>query len=196
VLADALAARTTRVRLGARARSAALVLGGALFTALCAQVAIHVPPSPVPVTGQTLAVVLVGSTLGARRGSAALALYLLLGLALPFYADGNSGWSVVWGPSGGYLVGFVVAAGVIGRLAERGADRKVATAFASFVAGQAIVFAFGVAGLKLATDQDWGWTIHNGFTVFIVGGLIKAAVAAVALPSAWRLVRRVDRGAR
>ena len=193
VLADAFAVRAhAGAASRAWARNAVLILAGALFTALCAQISIPVPPSPVPVTGQTLAVVLVGATLGAWRGGSALALYLLLGLAFPVYADGASGWSVVTGASGGYLVGFIVAAAVIGRLAERGADRKVLTAFACFVAGQLIVFAFGVTGLKLAVGQDWGWTIHNGFTVFIVGGLIKAAIAGAALPSAWRLVRRFD----
>jgi biotin transport system substrate-specific component len=185
VLADAIP--------GARVRDVALVLAGALLTALLAQVAFTIPPSPVPVTGQTLAVGLVGATLGARRGAAALGLYLLLGLVLPFYADGASGWDVVWGPSGGYLVGFVIAAGVIGGLAERGADRKALAAFAAFCAGQLIVFAFGLAGLKLATDQDWGWVVHNGFTIFIVGGLMKAAIGAAVLPSAWALVRRAER---
>ncbi|EHN11107.1 Substrate-specific component BioY of biotin ECF transporter [Patulibacter medicamentivorans] len=177
---------------GVRARSAVLVLAGALFTALCAQIAIQVPPSPVPVTGQTLAVVIVGATLGARRGAAALALYLLLGLALPVYAEGSSGWHVVWGPTGGYLIGFIVAAAVIGHLAARGADRRVPTAFAIFALGQLIVFGFGVPGLMLATGQDLGWSIHNGFTLFIAGGLMKAALAGLVLPSAWRLVRRFD----
>jgi biotin transport system substrate-specific component len=176
---------------GAKARDAALVLAGAALTALLAQVAVHVPGSPVPVTGQTLAVGLVGATLGARRGGAALLLYVLAGLALPVYADGASGWSTVWGPTGGYLVGFVIAAWAIGAMAERGGDRKVVTAFAAFTAEQLIVFAFGLVGLKIATDQDWGWVVHNGFTIFILGGLIKAAVGAAVLPSAWRLVRSV-----
>ena len=178
---------------GARARDAALVLAGAALTALLAQVAVHVPGSPVPVTGQTLAVGLVGATLGARRGTAALLLYVLAGLALPIYADGSSGWHTVWGPTGGYLVGFVIAAWAIGRIAERGGDRHVLSAFAAFVVSQLIVFAFGLAGLKLATDQDWGWVVHNGFTIFIVGGLIKAAVGAAVLPSAWRLVRAASK---
>jgi biotin transport system substrate-specific component len=176
----------------ARVRDATLVLAGALLTALFAQIAIDVPPSPVPVTGQTLAVGLVGATLGARRGASALALYAVLGLFLPFYAEGESGWHVVWGASGGYIVGFVFAAGAIGWLAERGADRKALAAFAAFVVGQLIVFAFGLAGLKIAVGESWGWTIHNGFSIFIVGGLIKAAVGAVALPSAWHLVRRFE----
>ncbi len=170
-----------------------LVIGGALLTALFAQIAIDVPPSPVPITGQTLAVGLVGASLGARRGASSLALYALLGLFLPFYADGESGWDVVWGASGGYIIGFVFAAGLIGWLAERGADRRVLLAFLAFVAGQLVIFAFGLAGLKLAAGESWGWTIHNGFSIFIVGGIVKAVVGAVALPSAWRLVRRFDR---
>ena len=176
----------------ARVRDATLVLAGALLTALLAQIEINVPPSPVPVTGQTLAVGLVGATLGARRGAASLLLYGLLGLLLPFYAGGESGWHVVWGASGGYIVGFVLAAGAIGWLAERGADRKTLAAFAAFVVGQLIVFAFGLAGLKIAVDQSWSWTIHNGFSIFIVGGLIKALVGALVLPSAWTLVRRFE----
>jgi biotin transport system substrate-specific component len=184
VLADALPQ--------ARVRDATLVLGGALLTALFAQIEINVPPSPVPVTGQTLAVGLVGATLGARRGASSLALYALLGLLLPFYAGGESGWHVIWGASGGYIVGFVFAAGAIGWLAERGADRKALAAFAAFVVGQLIVFAFGLAGLKIAVGESWSWTIHNGFSIFIVGGLIKALIGALALPSAWRLVRRFE----
>jgi biotin transport system substrate-specific component len=180
VLADALP--------GARVRDAVLVLSGALLTALFAQISIDVPPSPVPITGQTLAVGLVGATLGARRGASSLGLYALLG----FYADGESGWDVIWGASGGYIIGFIFAAGAIGWLAERGADRRVVLAFLAFVVGQLIVFAFGLAGLKIAVDQSWEWTIHNGFTLFIFGGIVKAVIGAIALPSAWRLVRRVE----
>jgi biotin transport system substrate-specific component len=185
VLADAIP--------GERVRDAALVLGGAGLMSLLAQVAIDIPPSPVPVTGQTLGVALVGATLGLRRGAASMLLYVLLGLFLPVYSEGNSGWHVVWGATGGYLVGFIIAAAVVGRLAELGQDRKVATAAIAFVVGQLIVFVPGVIGLQLATDQSWSWCIHNGFSIFIVGGLIKAAIAAAVLPSAWGLVRRFER---
>jgi len=185
VLADAIP--------GARVRDAVLVAGGALFTALLAQVAFNIPPSPVPVTGQTLAVGLVGATLGMRRGAAALALYAVLGLFLPFYADGETGPSVIWGASGGYIIGFIFAAAAVGWLAERGADRRVVATFAAFVVGQLIVFAFGLAGLKIAVGESLSWTVHNGFVIFIVGGIIKAIVGALVLPSAWRLVRRVER---
>jgi biotin transport system substrate-specific component len=178
---------------GARVRDAVLILSGALLTALFAQIAINVPPSPVPITGQTLAVGLVGSCLGLRRGASALALYLVLGLFLPFFADGESGWDVVWGASGGYLIGFVFAAAFVGWMAEQGASRSAVLAFVAFVVGQLIVFAFGLAGLKIAVGETWGWTIHNGFAIFIVGGLVKAAIGALALPSAWKLVRRFER---
>jgi biotin transport system substrate-specific component len=178
---------------GDRVRDAVLIVSGALLTALFAQISIDVPPSPVPITGQTLAVGLVGATLGMRRGASSLALYVLVGLFLPFYADGESGWHVVWGASGGYLIGFVFAAGFIGWMAEHGADRSVVLGFITFVVGQLIIFAFGLVGLKIAVGESWGWTIHNGFSIFIVGGLVKAAIGAVALPSAWRLVRRFER---
>ena len=105
-------------------RDAVLVAGGAGLTVLGAQIAIHIPPSPVPVTGQTLAVVVAGAALGARRGAASQLLYVLLGLVLPVYSDGESGLDVIWGATGGYLVGFVVAAGLIGWVAERGYDRR------------------------------------------------------------------------
>jgi biotin transport system substrate-specific component len=178
---------------GARVRDAVLVVSGALLTALFAQISIHVPGSPVPITGQTLAVGLVGATLGMRRGMASLALYAVLGLFLPFYADGSSGWDVVWGASGGYIIGFIFAAGFIGWMAEHGADRNVLLAFLAFVGGQLLIFAFGLAGLKIAVGESWSWTIHNGFTIFIFGGLVKAAIGAIALPGAWRLVRRFER---
>ena len=180
---------------GARVRDAILVVSGALLTALFAQISIDVPPSPVPITGQTLAVGLVGATLGARRGATSLGLYAVLGLFLPFYADGESGWDVIWGASGGYIIGFIVAAYVIGWMAEHGADRHMGLAFLAFVLGQLVIFAFGLAGLKISVEESWGWTIHNGFAIFIVGGLVKAAIGAVALPGAWRIVRRFERRA-
>jgi len=171
-------------------RDVVLVAGGAGLTVIGAQIAIHIPPSPVPVTGQTLAVVVAGAALGARRGAASQLLYVLLGLFLPVYSDGASGIDVIWGATGGYLVGFVVAAGAIGWVAERGYDRRRVTAIATFCAGQLIIFGIGVPWLKVSTGMSWGDAIHNGFTIFIVGGLIKAVLAGIATPAAWRLVRR------
>jgi biotin transport system substrate-specific component len=178
VLADALS--------GSRTRDVLLVVAGALLTALCAQIAIHVPPSPVPVTGQTFAVVVAGSALGARRGAASQLLYVLLGLALPVYADGAHGPHVVWGATGGYLVGFVLAAGVVGFLAERGADRRPLLAVAAFALGQLVVFGIGVPWLKVSAELDWATAIHDGFAIFVVGGVIKAIAAAAVTTGIWR----------
>jgi biotin transport system substrate-specific component len=175
-----------------RVRDVALIAGGAGLTALGAQLAIAIPPSPVPVTGQTLGVVIAGAALGARRGAASQLLYLLVGLLLPVYADGAHGSHVLWGTDGGYLVGFILAAGLIGWGAEHGADRRPALAAATFAGGQLAVFAIGVPWLKVTADMSWGDAVHYGFTVFIVGGVIKALVAGAATPSAWRLARRVD----
>lgn len=175
---------------GARVRDAVLVLFGALFTGAMAQIV--VPMQPVPITGQTLAVGLVGATLGLRRGVLSMLLYVALGLVLPVYAEGNSGVETLWGATGGYFLGFVLATGVIGWLAERGADRKVARAFLAFVVAQALVFVPGVIVLQAVTGMSWADAIHGGFTVFIVGGLVKAAIGGALLPGAWRLVRRYE----
>ena len=184
VLADALP--------GARPRDLMLVIAGAALTAACAQISVHVPPSPVPITGQTFAVVVAGASLGSVRGGASQLLYVLLGLALPVYAGGTHGWEVLSGATGGYLVAFPIAAFAIGRLAELGRDRYVLTAFAAFVAGQLIIFGLGVPWLKVSADLQWSTAIHDGFTIFIVGGLIKAGAAGVLTPTAWRAVRRYE----
>ncbi len=176
---------------GARVRDAALVVGGAGFMAALAQVV--VPMSPVPITGQTLAVGLVGATLGMRRGLAAMLLYIVLGFFLPVYAEGGSGITTLWGASGGYIVGFALATAAIGWMAERGADRKVVHAFVAFVLAQLLVFVPGLIVLQAVVGGSVSETIHSGFTVFIVGGLIKAAIGAAVLPSAWHLVRRFER---
>jgi biotin transport system substrate-specific component len=188
VLADAIG--------GDRVRDAGLVLAGAGLTALGALVSIHVPGSPVPVTAQTLAVVLAGSTLGVRRGLLSQLVYLLLGLVLPIYAGHASGWSVVAGANGGYLVGFVLAAGIVGWAAEHGGDRRARLAVVTFALGQLAVYGVGVPWLKVATGMSWSTAIHEGFVIFILGGVIKAIVAALATPTAWRLQRRVADGDR
>ena len=178
---------------GTRTRDVLLIAGGALLTVLGAQVSIHVPPSPVPITGQTLAVVVAGAALGANRGALSQLLYVTLGLFLPVYSDGASGFDVIWGATGGYLVGFVLAAYAIGWLAEHGADRKPVIAFASFVAAQLLIFGIGVPWLKVSTGMDWSTAIHDGFTIFIIGGVIKAMAAGAITPAAWRAVRRSER---
>lgn len=175
---------------GARVRDAALVVGGAGFTALMAQIVI--PMTPVPMTGQTLAVGLVGATLGLRRGLLAMLLYIFAGLFLPVYADASSGASVLFGATGGYIFGFAIATAVVGWLAERGADRKVVQTFLAFVLAQLLIFVPGLIVLQAVVGGSVGETIHTGFTVFIIGGLVKAAIGAAVLPSAWRLVRRFE----
>jgi biotin transport system substrate-specific component len=117
---------------------------GAALTAIGAQISIVTAASPVPITGQTLAVVVAGAALGARRGVASQMLYVLAGLALPVCAEGAQGWDVIWGASGGYLVGFVLAAWIIGWLAEHGADRRPVQATVAFALAQLSVFAIGV----------------------------------------------------
>ncbi len=179
VLADALP--------GARARDLLLVVAGALLTAACAQFSLRIPGSPVPLTGQTFAVVLVGSGLGARRGGASMLLYVALGLLAPVYASGTHGTGVLFGEDGGYLFGFVLAAWAVGAVAERGGDRRVLSAVAAFAIGQLLVYGVGVPWLKFDAPLSWGTAIHEGFTVFILGGIVKAVLAGILMPSAWRL---------
>jgi biotin transport system substrate-specific component len=179
---------------GARVRDAVLVTGAALLTALLAQVAIPVAGSPVPITGQTLAVVLTAAALGPARGFAGQALYLLLGaVGLPFYSDAGSGLDVVFGATGGYLVGFLPAAYLIGLAARQGQDRRITRALPLFALGQLVIFAIGVPWLAVVADLSPAAAIDAGFTPFLVGGLVKAAIAGVALPGAWWVVRRADR---
>ena len=171
-------------------RDAVLVVSAALFTAVLAQVAIPVPGSPVPITGQTLAVVLTAAALGPVRGLAGQALYLLLGaVGLPFYSEASGGLEVVAGATGGYLVGFLPAAFLIGLAARHGLDRAPWKALPLFVAGQAVIFAIGVPWLAVVADLSAAEAVEAGLYPFIVGGLVKAALAGVLLPGAWRLAR-------
>jgi biotin transport system substrate-specific component len=174
-----------------RVRDAALVLGAALLTAACAQISIPIPGDPVPITGQTFAVLLTGAALGANRGALGQLTYVSLGLVgLPFYADGESGWDVVWGATGGYLVGFIIAAYVIGKMAEARLDRSPLKALPLFTIGSLIIFAIGVPWLAVSADISLAKAIDLGFVPFIPGGIIKALLAAGLLPTAWRLVDR------
>jgi biotin transport system substrate-specific component len=173
-----------------------LMVGFALLTALAAQVVIPVPGTPVPITGQTFAVLLAGAALGARAGAGSQLIYWIMGAAgLPFYAEANGGWSVATGATGGYLFGFVVAAAAIGYLAERGQDRKVSTAVPAFLAGNAIIYLFGVPWLIVAVPAIDSLTaaLIAGFVPFVVGDLIKIIAAGLLLPAAWKLVDIVRR---
>ena len=175
----------------ARWRDAALVIGGALLTAVCAQISIPVPGDPVPITGQTFAVMVCGAGLGAVRGSSAMALYWLLGLVgPPFYADGDGGVHAAFGATGGYLIGFMVSAYIVGRLAEARLDREPLKALPLFAVGQLVIFGIGVPWLAVNQSLSMGDAIALGFTPFIIGGIVKAVAAAALLSSAWRLVGR------
>lgn len=178
------------VRLFPRARAGwrdlGLILSGALFTALLAQVRIPLPFTPVPLTGQTFAVLLVAAALGARRGAASLGLYAALGLAgLPVFAGGASGLAYVLGPTGGYLLGFVLAAWLTGRLAERGLDRRIRTAWLPFLAGTMVIYACGAGWLALSLGVTKALAL--GVLPFLVGDAVKIMLAALALPAAWKL---------
>lgn len=180
VLADLLPA--------SRVRDVALVLGGAALTGLAAQLSVPVPGSPVPVTGQTFAALLVGTTLGAGRGFLSLALYALAGIAgVPWFAGATSGGSA---PSFGYILGMILASTVVGALARRGADRSVLRTAGAMLLGEAIIYAVGVPYLALATGMSASAAIAAGLTPFLIGDALKAALAMGLLPTTWKFVNR------
>ena len=171
------------------------VAAGVAFISLLAQIAIPVPGSPVPVTGQTLAVLLIGTTYGARLGVLTFATYLLAGIAgAPIFApsatSANHGIDRLIGATGGYLVGMLVASLVLGYLADRKADQKFRTSFPALLLGDAIIFTFGLLWLQQTLDLSWAKTIAAGFTPFILGEAIKIAITATSLPLVWRRISR------
>ena len=178
---------------------ALLVVAGAGLVAACAQISIHLGFTPVPITGQTFAVVLVGASLGSILGSASLMLYLLVGIAgAPVYSQHKHGWDVVIGSSGGYLVGFIVAAALIGWLAERGWDRKISSSVSAMLTGNVVIYVFGLLWLHHwlghnGYGNSWNTTLTDGLYPFVPGDLIKLYLAAAALPGAWKLVGAVAR---
>ena len=173
---------------GALARDAALVLGGAGLTGLAAQVSVHTSLTPVPFTLQTLAVLLTGAALGTVRGAVSMLLYLAAGVAgVPWFERHTHGWSV---PSFGYIIGFVVAAAVVGELARRGNDRQIVSTIGLMALGSALVYVCGATWLAYDLHTSAAKAISLGVTPFLIGDAVKAAVAAVILPAAWRLVRR------
>jgi biotin transport system substrate-specific component len=184
-------------RISARARHIALMVAGALFIALTAQLVI--PLSPVPITGQTLGVLLVGGALGSKRGGFSTLLYVVMGFFLPVYADhaqgiariiGSTDGHLVLGATGGYLIGFVFAAAVVGRLAELGWDRNFLGAVAAFVVGNLVVYAFGVPWLMLAAGLNLNEAVAGGLTPFLLGDGLKILAAAAVFPAAWWIVGR------
>jgi biotin transport system substrate-specific component len=170
---------------GGLVRSIVLVAGGAIFVGLTAQVVIPLGFTPVPLTLQTLSVLLVGAALGSTRGLASMGLYLVAGLAgVPWF----QGWSTGVTPTIGYVVGFVAAAWLVGLLAERRGDRTPLRAAGLMVLGNVVIYLFGVAGLLLTTPYDAATAIAKGVVPFLLGDAIKIVAAAALLPAAWKLV--------
>ena len=172
-----------------------LVLGGTGLVAAAAQISVSLPFTPVPITGQTFAVVLVGAALGTVRGFASLFLYLWLGVAgAPIYAHHNHGWSVVSSASGGYLVGFVLAAAFTGFMAERGHwDRRLSSSISSMLTGNVIIYLVGLPWLAVVLNTNLEKTLEYGLYPFVPGDIFKLYLAAALLPGAWRVVERVRR---
>jgi len=171
-----------------RAASFAAVLGFAAFTALAAQISFRIPPIEVPFTGSTMAVLLTGGVLGSRRGAASMLLYVLAGaVGLPIYAEQSSGFDTFVGATGGYLIGFIVAAFVVGKFAELRWDRTIPRSVVGFTLGSAIIYLFGVVGLMINLDMSLGGAITNGVVPFLAWDAIKAAAAGILIPAAWKL---------
>jgi biotin transport system substrate-specific component len=167
------------------------VTGGAAFLAVLAQIALPIPGSPVPVTGQTLGVLLIGASYGTRLGLATFLTYMLVGFAgAPVFADGASGLARLSGPTGGYLVGMLVATYLVGALAGRRWDQQLRTAIPAMLLGNLVIFSFGMFWLHNYTDKSWSWTFSAGFTPFIVGEVLKIAIAGTSLPLVWRMVQK------
>lgn len=201
---DALLPVDTRVRRAAR--DVALIVGFSLFTALMARISIHLPFTPVPITGQTLAVLLAGAVLGSWKGAAALALYLGEGTRLPVYAGGGSEyiWQIASGDfifgltsgsaglfwdmaSGGFIIGFIPAAFVVGYLCEHGWDRKVWIVLA-MLAGNAVLYLPGLLQLSFFVPNDK--VFEYGLYPFILGDLVKLYIASLVVPTAWIVLDR------
>ena len=195
VLADIIARPSSRAR--AFAIDAGLVLAGGAVVALLAKVSFFI--GPIPITGQTLGVILVGAALGSARGAATMTTYMFVGLlGLPVFAGPVAGPAYLLAPSFGFILGFIPAAFVAGWFAERAWDRKPLLAFAGFVIASVIPFVIGVPYMAFILSTVMGQTIspaevlNAGLWPFIVPGLIKAGFAALLIPGAWALVRRID----
>jgi biotin transport system substrate-specific component len=170
---------------GTLVRDILLVAGSAGFVGALAQVSVHLPGTPVPITGQTLGVLVAGAALGWRRAAAGMALYAVAGVAgVPWFAGHTSGYA---GASFGYVIGFFLAAALCGALAERRADRSVLRSVPAMLAGEVVIYAAGLTWLALYAHLGPAATLREGLTPFLAGDAVKAAIAAGLLPAAWRL---------
>ncbi|MBW6438282.1 biotin transporter BioY [Actinoplanes hulinensis] len=176
-------------------RDVALTVGAAAAVGLAAQISLPVPGSPVPITGQTFAVLLAGATLGATRGAAGMLLYVVAGaLGVPWFADGASGWPSA---TAGYLIGFVLAAALAGQLAALGGDRRPVHTIGLMAAGNALIYLVGVPWLAFSTGIGLTTALSLGLTPYLLGDVLKMVLAATLLPGVWALIHRhVDTGDR
>ena len=183
--------RTSLIPRSTALSNAVLVVSGVLGLAALAQIAIPVPGSPVPVTGQTLGVLILGTAYGSTLGVTTFAIYILAGVAgAPVFANSGHGLDRIVGATGGYLIGMLVATFVLGQLARFRLDQNFLTALPSMLIGTITTFAFGLVWLHQYTGQSWDWTIKAGLTPFIVGEVLKIAIAGTSLPVVWRIVNR------
>ena len=176
-------------RMGTRLRHVALIALGTLL--IIAATKVYIPLLPVPITGQTFGVLLVSGALGFRRGLLSIGLYILIGaIGLPIFAEGKSGTSVLVGGTGGYIVGFLVAGALVGRLAELGWDRRIVGALGAMAIGNVVIYVIGIPWLMAVYQKDLAWGIANGLTPFLIGDAVKLILAAAAFPIAWWVVGR------
>jgi biotin transport system substrate-specific component len=169
---------------------AIVVIFGSLLVGLSAHISFYLPFSPVPITGQTFAVLMLGVLFGSRRGGLTMLAYLAEGLiGFPVFTSGV-GLAALLGPTGGYLVGFMPAAYLVGRLAEKGWDRRILTTIAAMVIGDAVLLTFGFVWLAILTDVKTA--LVAGLVVFIPGDFLKVMTAAVILPTGWKLLARLN----
>jgi biotin transport system substrate-specific component len=169
----------------------ALVVGFAALTAAAAQLSFHLPWTPVPITGQTFAVLASGTVLGVRRGGLSQLLYVAVGaLGAPVYASGAGGWAAATGATGGYLIGFVLAAALVGALADRRQDRALLTSIPAMLAGSAVIYALGVPWLAWKLGVSGTKAVELGMAPFLIGDAVKLLAAGALAPGAWRFVRR------
>ena len=168
-----------------------LILSGTVFLAAMAQISFPIPGSPVPFTGQTLGVLLLGTAYGATLGFSTMAFYLLMGIiGAPIFASGSHGVEKIGGATGGYLVGMLISTLVLGALAGRKWDQRIKTVIPTMIIGNTIIFTAGLFWLQQYTGQSWSWTFEKGLTPFIFGEVIKIAIASTALPVLWRFVSK------
>ena len=183
--------RSTLIPRSTALTNAVLVVSGVLGLAALAQIALPVPGSPVPVTGQTLGVLILGTAYGSTLGVTTFALYILVGIAgAPVFANSGHGLDRIAGPTGGYLVGMLIATFILGQLARFRLDQTFLTALPSMLIGTVTTFAFGLVWLQQYTGKSWSWTFNAGLTPFIFGEMLKIAIAGTSLPVVWRVVNR------